>query len=284
MPDPEPNLPILPARWAGLSGPEFAALATGTTRDRVVAVLPVSATEQHGPHLPTAVDASINRGILDRALADLPPGTPVLTLPEQVVGHSPEHGRYPGTLTLSSDTTAALWRDIIDSVAQTGFRRLLIFNSHGGQGQIAQLIVREARTRLGMLAATVSWPDFGLPDDVVADGTVTPAEIQHGLHGGQLETAMILALDPGAVRQAMVADFPSAAKDMVSRYEWLHPEGAVRIGWRAEDLNPAGVTGDATAATAALGHRLLAHAANALKTLLIEMTDPVLSREWLDPG
>ncbi len=271
----------LPCRWDALSTSDFKALATGPDADRTVAILPISATEQHGPHLPVAVDATINRGILDRALARLPRGTPVLTLPDQPIGYSPEHDRSPGTLTLSTATAMALWTDIIASVAAAGIRRLLVFNSHGGQIPIARLLIREARTKFGMLAATVSWPDFGIPADLRHQGIIDDVECRHGLHAGQTETSMMMALAPDAVRRSELRRFASRAEDMAARYEWLQPEGAVRIGWRAEDLNAAGATGDAAKSSAAIGEALIDHAAAALATLLIEMTDPDLTAEWL---
>lgn len=285
MADQTKDTPIshhLPGRWDALGTSDFKALAAGPEADRIVAVLPIAATEQHGPHLPVAVDAIINRGILNRAIARLPKGTPVLTLPEQAIGYSPEHDRFPGTLTLSTETALALWTDIIAAVAASGIRRLLVFNSHGGQTPIARLLIREARVRFAMLAATVSWPDFGLPLELRQNGAIDDIECRHGLHAGQTETSMMMALAPDAVRTAELQTFASRAEDMATRYEWLQPEGAVRIGWRAEDLNIAGATGAASKSTAAIGETLIEHASTALATVLTEMTDPALTADWLD--
>lgn len=281
--DPVPQPPCLPARWDALTSGEFASLLGGQDGHRTVAVLPIAATEQHGPHLPVAVDAVINRGILGRAISRLDPGTPVLVLPEQSIGYSPEHDRFPGTLTLSSSAALCIWTEIIACVAATGIRRLLIFNSHGGQVPLARLLIREARARNGMLATAVSWPDFGTPRELLDAGIIDEAECRHGLHAGQVETAMMMALAPDSVRMDLLADFPSRARDMAARYEWLQPEGAARIGWRAEDLNAAGATGNAAKATAATGEILLDHVATALATLLSEMTDPALTDQWLSP-
>lgn len=281
QPQTPPVADRLPCRWDALSTSDFKALAAGPDADRTVAVLPIAATEQHGPHLPVAVDAIINRGILGRAMAQLPQGTPVLTVPDQAIGYSPEHDRFPGTLTLSTATAMALWTDIIAGVAAAGIRRLLVFNSHGGQTPIARLLIREARTQFGMLAATVSWPDFGIPADLRQLGVIDDVECRHGLHAGQTETSMMMALAPEAVRRSELATFTSHAEAMAGRYDWLQPEGAVRIGWRAEDLNAAGATGDAAKSTAAIGERLVDHAAAALATVLTEMTDPALTPDWL---
>ncbi len=138
----------LPRRWQDLAWTDFATLSPDT-----VVVLPVAAIEQHGPHLPVSVDATINQGILTAALALLPAEAPVLVLPAQVVGLSVEHTKFPGTLTGSAETLLALWTEIGESVARAGVRRLVIFNSHGGQPQLVDLVCRRLRIRERMFAA-----------------------------------------------------------------------------------------------------------------------------------
>src|SRR6185369_1773260 len=136
----------LPRRlWQEMTTRDFADPEVG----RWIAVLPVAAIEQHGPHLPLAVDAIINDGVLARALDVLPASAPVTVLPAQVVGKSNEHGAFPGTLSLSAETTIRLWTEIGESVARAGVRKLVIFNSHGGQPAIVDIVAVDLRVRLG---------------------------------------------------------------------------------------------------------------------------------------
>lgn len=249
-------------RWEELTTADFRTLPEG----RTIAVLPVAAVEQHGPHLPTGTDAIINRGILRAALAELPDGLPVVVLPEQAVGLSIEHAAFPGTLSLGAGTLIALWRDIADSVADAGIRKLVLFNSHGGQTEVMTIVANELRARRGMLAVAASWFAFGLPE-----GMVDAVEDRHGIHGGAVETAMMLHLAPDLVRQGERARFASLSEEMARTYRHLSPHGRVSFGWQTQDLNPAGVCGDATAADAAMGQRLVGHFARGLRDLLVEV-------------
>jgi creatinine amidohydrolase len=122
---------------------EFAALPADT-----VAVLPVAAVEQHGPHLPVYVDACLNEGVVARAIELLPPELPVTFLPMQAVGKSNEHLAFPGTLSLSAETLIRLWTEIAESVHRASVRKLVLFNSHGGQPQIMDIVARDLRVRL----------------------------------------------------------------------------------------------------------------------------------------
>jgi creatinine amidohydrolase len=126
-------------RWADLSWPEFGALDP----QRTVAVLPVAAIEQHGPHLPLSTDARINHGVLQAALDRVPAAMCLLILPELPVGKSDEHAAYPGTLTLGTETLMRVWFEIAHSVHRAGVRKLLILNSHGGQGGVARIVVQD---------------------------------------------------------------------------------------------------------------------------------------------
>lgn len=226
---------------------------------RLVAILPVAAIEQHGPHLPLSTDAVINRAILAEAVGAMPADLPAVILPEQQVGLSPEHLAFPGTLTLAPSTLTMLWTQIGDSLARAGVRKLLMFNSHGGQPQIMDGVARDLRVRHGMLAAHVSWFDFGLPD-----GVFDTDELAHGIHGGAIETSIMLHAAPDAVRMDKAADFPSASKDMTGSYRWLGPLGPVAFGWMSQDLNRAGAMGDATAAAADKGRQIVQHAGRCL--------------------
>ncbi len=241
--------------WEDLATTDFAALDPA----RTVAVLPVAAVEQHGPHLPLGTDAILCDAILDRAGAAVgAPGT-VLRLPTQRVGLSPEHDSFAGTLTLRAETLLALWTEIGLSVAAAGVRKLVLFNTHGGQGGVVDAAAQALRNRAGLLAIRCSSYRFSTPA-----GWIPPDEQRYGLHGGLVETSMMLAVAPHLVRSEALRAFPSRAADWEAAIAGLEVEGESGIAWRAEDLNPEGATGDASAATPELGERLLTHFATRL--------------------
>jgi creatinine amidohydrolase len=231
--------------------------------EKAIAVLPVAAVEQHGPHLPLGTDAFICDAILDNALARPDAATPVLRLPTQRVGHSPEHTGFPGTLSLRVETALALWTDVGRSVAAAGIRKLLLFNSHGGQAALVDIVAQALRSEASMTVARCSYYRFPLPE-----GWVAERERRFGVHGGQLETSLMLHIAPHLVRLDHMRDFASSAEPWEAAYHGLQVEGETGIGWRAEDLNREGVTGDASSASAELGARLLEHFAARVATLL----------------
>src|ERR1700722_2609663 len=146
--------------WQDLTWPDFRSLP-----DDAVAVVPVAAVEQHGPHLPVSVDATINAGILARALELVPADATVLALPMQSIGLSVEHIRFPGTLTLAPETLIAVLTEIGRSIARAGVRRLVILNSHGGQPQVVDIVCRRLRGD-GMFVVACMASRLGLPPDV----------------------------------------------------------------------------------------------------------------------
>lgn len=250
--------------WQDLTWQDFQAL----DRDRAVAVLPVSATEQHGPHLPLSVDATINRGVLMRALELMPADLPVLLLPALPIGYSPEHRAFPGTLSVSATVLQQLWMEIGRSVHRAGIGKLLIFNSHGGQPQIADIVARELRAELAMMVTVAHSYGFGEPD-----GLFSQAETRHGIHGGANETSQMMHLRPDLVRGDKLGDFPSAAATVEQCYRELRlTDPAIGIGWQTQDLNPLGACGDATAASASAGQAVIEHSAQRLAILLSEIS------------
>jgi creatinine amidohydrolase len=259
--------------WQDLAWTDFAALPPDT-----VAVLPVAAVEQHGPHLPVSVDATIGNGIVARALELAPADLTVLALPMQAVGLSVEHVRFPGTLTLSAETLLAVLGDLGRSVRRAGVRRLVFMNSHGGQPQVIDLVARQLRAA-GLFAVNCHWGRLGLPDSVLLD----PLERRHGFHGGMVETSLMLHLRPDLVRMQHAADFRSAWIDEEARFSVLTPEGGIAFGWEAQDLNPAGALGDATAASAETGAAILEHAAARLVQLWDEVRRLDVER-WMREG
>ncbi|HUA56864.1 MAG TPA: creatininase family protein [Candidatus Sulfotelmatobacter sp.] len=266
---------MMPRRhWQDMTTAEFA----GLDRTRVIAVLPVAAIEQHGPHLPVAVDACIGRGIVERLVARLPVDLPVTILPMIAVGKSNEHQGFPGTLTLSTETLTRVWTEVGESVARAGIRKLVILNSHGGQPQIMDIVARDLRVRHAMFVVAASYWGVGGPQGLFPD-----AELRHGIHGGSAETSMMLYLRPDLVRDAERRNFVPASVALERDYRHLRPEGAgVGFGWQTQDLNPMGACGDATDADAARGQRIIEQVADGLVELLREVDRYPLDK--LRPG
>lgn len=264
-------MPSPSRHWADLATTDFAALDPVKT----VAVLPVGATEQHGPHLPLSVDRSLVDGIVARALPQLPADASVLVLPTQQVGYSPEHASFPGTLTLPIETVIATWTAIGEGVARAGVKKLLVFNSHGGQASLLDIVARELRVRCGLIVYGCNWWNLPLGDEVT--GLFPPQEHRFGVHAGDMETSMMLALAPQAVRMADAAHFVSTSQDRAARYPVLGNGRSAKLGWSMQDYNPQGAAGNAAAATAHKGEAVLAAAGAQLAVLLREIADLPLS-------
>ena len=269
-PSPHPAAPPRSRWWSDWSAADFAAL----DRARVIAVLPLAATEQHGPHLPLSVDADIAQGIVQAAIAHLPADLPALFLPVQRVGYSPEHTAYPGTLTLKAQTVIGLWTDIAESVAAAGVKKLVLLNTHGGNTGLLDVVARDLRARLGLLVHSVSnWDRLARAQ---AEGSAamerfTPEEQRFGVHAGQIETAMMLALKPQSVRMDQARDFESASAERARRFEVLGRGRGAQWAWMAQDLNPAGAVGNARAAKPEDGRVLIQATGQALACLLVEI-------------
>lgn len=247
--------------WQDLTTEDFA-LIDG---ERSVALLPVAAIEQHGPHLPLYTDACIAEGLVTEMWARLDEDISLLVLPSLNIGTSAEHGAFPGTLSIGGETLKHYLTDIGDSVAAAGVRKLVLLNTHGGQTHILDAVALDLRMRHAMLAVKANYFGFGVPADLVDD-----EELDHGLHGGLVETALMLHLRPDLVRMEAAERFEPLSLAMAGDYRHLRPEGAVGFGWLAQDLHPAGVAGDATRADSVTGRRILAHAATCLADLVAE--------------
>lgn len=258
-------MPLASRFWADLSTRDFAALDPATA----VAVLPVGATEQHGPHLPLAVDQVLVDGIVAAALAHLPAELPVLFLPTQAVGYSPEHTAFAGTLSLSAPTVIATWVELGACVARAGVKKVLLFNSHGGQVSLMDIVARELRTQHGLIAYSCSWWNLPLGD---AYARFDADEQRFGVHAGEVETSLMLALRPQSVDMAHARDFGSTSRDRAKAWPVLGDGRAAKLGWQMQDYNPEGAAGNAAAATAQKGAALLDAAGRQLARLLQELS------------
>jgi creatinine amidohydrolase len=258
-----------PRFWADLKSPDFAHLDLA----RCIAVLPVAAIEQHGPHLPLNVDTTLVEGVIAAALPHLPGDNPVLFLPTQSVGFSPEHTRFAGTLTLKAETILRLWTDIAESVAATGVKKLVLLNSHGGQVGLLDVVARDLRARLGLLVYSVN--SFNLPlvntqgESVAAQ--FSAHEHRFGIHAGEIETSMMLALKLEQVDMTKAQDFHSTSQDRAERFSILGDGRSAKLAWQMQDYNPHGAVGNAAAATADKGRALLDAMGRSLAQLLVEI-------------
>ncbi len=238
----------------------------GEMTARWIAVLPLAAVEQHGPHLPLGVDSFIAEAYVARVGKILPDELPVTFLPVQRIGVSVEHLAFPGTLTLSAETAIAVWTELGESLARCGLRKLVLVTSHGGNVAAMELVARDLRARLGMLVITVGWHRFGYPD-----GTFSAEEKRHGIHGGDIETSLMLAAVPETVHVDKAPNATPATLAMAGEFKWLGAYRPAGFGWMTQDINATGAIGDATLASAAKGEAALAHGAEAFVELLSEV-------------
>ena len=262
-----------PRFWADCSTAYFQALQANGAIQETIAVFPVAATEQHGPHLPLKVDSAIVDGVIAAALPYLSADVPALFLPTQAVGFSPEHDRFPGTLTLKAETVLRLWTDVSDSVAATGIKKLVLFNAHGGQANFMDIVARDLRSRLGLMVFSVNW--YGLPlvgpqgEDV---STLFSAhEHRFGIHAGDIETSMMLALSPLHVEMQHAKNFASASETRAQQFSIVGNGKSAKLAWQMQDYNAAGAVGNAAAATPEKGAKVLDAAGRALALLLAQI-------------
>ena len=259
--------------WADLTTQDFAQLIASGQAAQTIAVLPVAAIEQHGPHLPLSVDTVLVEGVVAAALPHLTPDLKVLFLPTQAVGLSPEHARFPGTLTLKAETILRLWTDLGESVAAAGIQKLLLFNSHGGNVSTMDIVARDLRARLNMLVYSVSWFNLPLRDAQGGDVNARFGAEEHrfGIHAGDIETSMMLALSPSKVDMAQAQNFASTSQARAQQFDILGNGKSAKFGWQMQDYNPAGAVGNAAAATADKGRAVVEAAGRSLALLLAEM-------------
>ena len=258
--------------WSDLNTQDFA----GMDKSRAIAVLPLAATEQHGPHLPLSVDTDIVNAVIARSVATLQAkasNLPVYVLPTQAVGLSPEHAAFAGTLTLKPETLIRLWTDIAESVKAAGIHKLVLFNAHGGHVGAMDVVARDLRARLGMLVYSVNWYQLPLRDAQGHDLTALFSDHEHrfGVHAGDVETSVMLALKPQAVRMAEAQNFQSTSEERAANFPILGNGKSAKLAWQMQDYNPLGAAGNAAAATAEKGQALLDAAGQSLAQLFMEI-------------
>ncbi len=253
---------VPPRDWTDIHWPDF---AEGSPA-RWIAVLPVAATEQHGPHLPVGTDVMIAQAYLARVRELLPENIPATFLPLQPVGISTEHIDYPGTLTLPAEVALTTWMALGESAARAGIKKLVMVTSHGGNSAAMTLVAQDLRARHGLLAVTTAWSRLSAAERLFA-----AEELHHGIHGGAVETSIMLARYRQQVRLEKIADFRPASIAMEKDYRRLSAQRPAPFAWQAQDLHASGAAGDATMASGEKGERLLDHGARAFCELLADV-------------
>jgi len=248
--------------WADLTSEYFSQL----DRKNLIAVLPVGATEQHGPHLPMSTDTATIDGVVRAVASRLPESLPALFLPTCPYGKSNEHSLFPGTLTVSASALAQLWMEIGACVAASGVRKLVLFNSHGGQMPVMDIVARDLREQYNMMVVCSHWYTLGLPDNLFG-----AHELQHGIHAGELETSIMLHLTPDHVRMERAKKFGSLTEVLATEGRYLSLGNSGKLGWQTQDINPEGAAGNAAAGTVEKGRAVVEHVADRFIELLHEV-------------
>ncbi len=232
-------------------------------RASTLLVLPTAAIEQHGHHLPLATDTLINNLLLGKALSKVPVELQIFALPPVCYGKSNEHIGFPGTLSVSAATFMAVVRDLGASIAASGFRKVALYNTHGGNASLVDVLARDLRAEFGLRTFTL----FGSPGTKFEG--VSAQEKTYGFHAGEIETAFLLHGTPDLVRtDAYTANYIARIDDA----EPLKPEGGqANFAWLTRDIAPSGVLGDPALATAEHGERWSEEAGARIAELLVAM-------------
>jgi creatinine amidohydrolase len=256
--------------WADLSTRDFAAIQRSAFIDEVVAILPVAAIEQHGPHLPVSVDTTLVDAVIQASLPHLLADLPILFMPTQQVGKSNEHLRFPGTLTLSAETLMRVWNELGACVARAGIKKLVLFNSHGGQVSVMDIVARDLRVHHDLIVFSANW--YTMPLGAQVEGQFSADEMRFGIHAGDMETSMLLATRPQFVDMSQARDFKSSAQARATDYPIVGNGKSAKLGWQVQDYNPMGAAGNASIATAEKGAMVIEAAGAQLALMLAEIS------------
>lgn len=254
--------------------PSLELLADAAIGLETIGILPVGATEAHGPHLPVSTDCDIAEGHLTALSHHLPPKIDALVLPIQRIGASREHAHLPGTESADFAVLLEDWFAIAKAFHRGGGRKLVIVSSHGGNSAVVDSLILRARAERSMLAVGTAWLRFGFPD-----GLFDEIERKYGIHGGDMETSLMLHYRPETVDMARAGNFVSRLQTLEAGMTHLTAYGRHRFGWLSTDFHPAGVVGNAAAASAEKG----AAAATHILTGFVDLLEDIdrFDLDWL---
>jgi creatinine amidohydrolase len=224
-------------------------------------IIGTGAIEQHGPHLPVAVDSLIGQATISMALARLPADATCYVAPPITIGKSNEHTGYPGTLMISKGTLRALLLASARQVHAWGFKAIGIVNTHGGNIGPVAYTLREITATLGLRAEFLH---SGVQIDLPEQARV------YGYHAEETETSYLLALAERHVKaDRAVCEFSGQIGDPGE----LRAERApATFSWVTRDLSRSGVMGDALAGTKEKGQRWLPLATEGLAQAIARMS------------
>ncbi|WP_208441233.1 creatininase family protein [Bartonella raoultii] len=228
-----------------------------------LALLPLGAHEYHGNHLPFETDWIIAEAFAKALTLQTKEQLPIACLPVEKIGYSVEHMDITGTKTLTFSEAIERWINIGESCYRKGIKRLLLLNAHGGNSPLISIVITELRRRFSMLAVATSWSRFGLPQ-----GLMEPSQQHLDIHGGFIETSLMLYLAPEKVRMEKAQNFHNKQADMIANYQYLRAYGPHAFGWVMRDLNPQGAAGNARQATPKAGEAIFSHVLHGLLDLL----------------
>ncbi|WP_252315226.1 creatininase family protein [Sinobaca sp. H24] len=233
-------------------------------KDKALLVLHIGAVEQHGEHLPTFTDTLIGEGLLTQAFEKFNKEHNIWLLPSIPYGKSTEHIGNPGTFSLSATTLQHIVMDIGKSAARSGFRRLLILNTHGGNNDLLNMMARDVRTETGLMVFRLN------PQSEKTKEWITSQEADYGIHGGDVETSMVLAFKENWV------DMDKAKKEFLqdlNEKTSLNLKGNRYFAWKMDDISKTGIAGDATKATKEKGIKINTAVSEELADTMLEMAD-----------
>jgi creatinine amidohydrolase len=221
-------------------------------KERVVIVQPIGAIEQHGPHLPLIVDSAIAQAVLGKTLEQLDPSIPAYALPTLYYGKSNEHWQFPGTITLTAQTLISALMELGESLYQSGFRKLIFLNAHGGHPQIMEIVARDLHQQHDQFEV---FPLFVWQVPNNTPELLSAKELEFGIHAGDAETSLMLSLLPDQVQmEHAITEYPQGLPPEDSH---LSMEGKLPFAWLTRDVSRSGILGDPTTASKEKGDRIL---------------------------
>ena len=238
-------------------------------KEDTLVMLPISAIEQHGHHLPVGTDSIILEGLLEKFAKEKEfPGKNVIIGPQLFVGKSNEHMGFVGTMTYTAKTLYDMIDELTDCIVKSGFKRLLLTNSHGGNTDLLNLISRDLRIKYGIDVFVFDWWFTSFWQELLK--TEKESESPYGVfHACELETSLMLALAPQTVDMSRLVD--ETPDKMFDGNEYVSLYGPVNMGWKTRDVTESGVIGTPSKATGEKGEKMLQYAVEKMGEIVTEL-------------